>query len=63
MLKITKNNLSLIIPGHWLDGRGFLKVPVVYAVKLFFNDITLEEANVGAKKEWKYSWVMKEGGK
>lgn len=60
MLKVTKNNLTLIVPQHWMDGRGFLKVPAVYAVKLFFGDITLEEALEGAKRKWKYGWTMKE---
>ncbi len=60
MLKVTKNNLTLIIPPHWLDGRGFLKVPAVYALKLFFGDITLEKALEGSKKKWRYGWIMKE---
>ena len=60
MLKVTKYGLTLIIPPHWIDGRGFLKVPAVYALKLFFSDITLEKALEGAKKKWRYGWVMKE---
>ena len=60
MLKVTKYNLTLIIPLHWIDGRGFLKVPAVYAVKLFFGDITLEEALEGAKRKWRYGWTIKE---
>ena len=58
MLKITKNNLTLIVPPHWIDGRGFLKVPAVYAIKLFFGDVTLEEALEGAKEKWKYGWQI-----
>jgi hypothetical protein len=60
MLKVIKYNLTLIIPEHWMDGRGFLKVPAVYATKLFFGDITLEQALEGAKKKWRYGWQMKE---
>ena len=59
MLKVTKYNLTLIVPPHWIDGRGFLKVPAVYAIKLFFGDVTLEQALEGAKKKWRYGWVMK----
>lgn len=60
MLKITKHNLTLIIPNHWIDGRGFLKVPAVYTLKLFFGEITLEEALKDSKKKWKYGWIIKE---
>ena len=60
MLKVTKNNLTLIIPPHWIDGRGFLKVPAVYAIKLFFGDITLEKALEGSKKKWQYRWTIRE---
>lgn len=60
MLKVTKHNLTLIIPNYWVDGRGFLKVPAVYALKLFFGEITLEEALTGAKKKWRYGWTIKE---
>lgn len=60
MLKATKYGLTLIIPDHWIDGRGFLRVPAVYALKLFFGDITLEEALEGAKKKRKYGWIIKE---
>jgi len=58
VLKITKNNLTLIVPQHWVDGRGFLKVPAVYAIKLFFDDITLKEALEGSKKKWQYRWTI-----
>ena len=60
MLKATKNNLTLVIPEHWIESRGFLKVPAVYALKLFFGDISLKEALEGAKKKWGYGWVIKE---
>ena len=60
MLKATKYSLTLIIPNHWIDGRGFLKIPAVYALKLFYGDITLEEALEGAKKKRKYGWTIKE---
>lgn len=60
MLKVTKYNLTLIIPDHWIDGRGFLKVPAVYALKLFFGEVTLKEALEGAKKKWRYGWTIKE---
>lgn len=60
MLKVTKNNLTFIVPDYWIDTRGFLKVPAVYALKLFFNEITLETALKGAERKWRYGWVMKE---
>lgn len=60
MLKITKNNLTLIIPQCWLDSRSYLKVSAICAIKLFFGDITLEQALEGAKKERKYGWLTKE---
>ena len=60
VLKVTKNNLTLIVPNHWIDSRGFLKVPAVYALKLFFGEITLEEALEGAKKKWQYGWTIRE---
>jgi len=59
VLKVTKNNLTLIIPNHWIDGRGFIKAPAVYAIKLFFGDITLEQALKGTKKKWGYGWTVK----
>jgi len=58
VLKVTKNNLTLIIPPHWIDSRGFLKVPAVYATKLFFGDITLKEELKGSKKKWQYRWTI-----
>ena len=60
MLKATKYGLTLIIPDYWIDGRGFLKIPAVYALKLFYGDITLEEALEGAKKKRRYGWTIKE---
>ena len=61
MLKVTKNNLSLIVPNHWIDGRGFLRVSAVYTIKLFYGDITLEEALEGAKRKRMYrGWTIKE---
>ena len=60
MLRVTKHNLSLIVPDYWLDSRGFLKVPAVYALKLFFGEITLEKALEGAKKKWRYGWTIRE---
>lgn len=60
MLKATKCGLTLIIPDHWIDGRGFLKVPAVYALKLFYGEISLEKALEGAKKKWRYGWMIKE---
>jgi hypothetical protein len=59
MLKVTKYGLTLIIPSYWLDGRGFLKVPAAYAVKLFFGDITLEQALENAGKKWQYGWTIR----
>jgi len=58
VLKVTKNNLTLIVPPHWIDSRGFLKVSAVYAIKLFFGDITLEEALEGSEKKWQYRWTI-----
>ena len=60
MLKVTKNNLSLIVPNYWIDGRGFLKVSAVYTIKLFYGEITLEKALEGAKRKRKYGWTIKE---
>jgi len=60
VLKVTKYNLTYIVPNHWIDGRGFLKVPAVYTLKLFFGDISLEEALKGAEKKRKYGWIIKE---
>ena len=60
MLKVTKYNLTYIVPDHWIDSRGFLKAPALYALKLFFGDISLEEALEGAKKKWQYGWIIKE---
>jgi hypothetical protein len=60
VLRVTKNKLTLVVPPHWIDSRGFLKVPAIYALKLFFGDITLKEALVGAGKKWQYRWTIKE---
>lgn len=59
MLKVTKHNLTFIVPDHWIDSRGFLKVSAVYALKLFFGDITLKEELEGAEKQWQYRWSIK----
>lgn len=63
MLKVTKNNLTLIIPPHWIDSRGFLKVSAVYAVKLFFGDVTLKQALENAEKKWRYGWTIRKVNK
>ena len=63
MLKVTKNNLTLIVPPHWMDSRGFLKVSAVYALKLFFGDTTLEEQVKSAKKKWQYGWTIRKVNK
>ena len=60
MLKASKHNLTLIVPEHWLDSRGFLRVPAVYALKLFYDEISLEEALESAKKKRRYGWVIRE---
>ena len=60
MLKASKHNLTLIIPQHWLDSRGFLKVPAVYALKLFYGEISLEDALESAKRKRRYGWTVKE---
>lgn len=60
VLKVTRNNLTFAVPQHWIDSRGFLKVPAVYALKLFFGEISLEAALEGSKKKWRYGWVVKE---
>jgi hypothetical protein len=58
VLKVTKNNLTFIVPNYWIDSRGFLKVPAVCALKLFFGEISLEDALEGAKKKWRYRWTI-----
>ena len=60
MLKATKHNLTLIIPQHWLDSRGFLSTQAVYTLKLFYGEVSLEDALEGAKKTRKYGWTIKE---
>ena len=60
MLRATKHNLTLVIPQHWLDSRGFLKVPAVYALKLFYGEISLEAALESVKRKRRYGWVIKE---
>lgn len=61
MLKITRNNISIIVPPHWLSTNGFLKHSAVHAVKLFFGDETLEMALEEAKKRVKYGWQWQSG--
>lgn len=60
MLKATKNSLSFIVPDYWLDSKSYLKVSAIYAIKLFFGDVTLEQALEGAKLTRKYGWSIKE---
>ena len=60
MLKVSKHNLTLIVPEHWLDSRGFLRVPAVYALKLFYGEISLEDALESAKRKRRYGWTIKE---
>lgn len=60
MLKVTKHNLTLIVPDYWIDSGGFLKVPALYALKLFYGEVTLEKALESAEKKWKYGWTIKE---
>jgi len=66
-LKITRNNMTLLIPPYWLNQTGFLKHTAVWAVKLFFGDCTLEEALQECEKNIRYSWygtiTMKKGGR
>ena len=60
MLRATKHNLTLIIPEHWIDSRGFLSTQAVYTLKLFYGEISLEEALEGAKGKRRYGWTIKE---
>ena len=60
MLKVSKHNLTLTVPEHWLDSRGFLRVPAVYALKLFYGEISLEDALESAKRKRRYGWTIKE---
>ena len=56
MLKITHNDISLIIPQHWMSYNGFLTHIAVCAIKLFFGECTLEQALKESKKRLGYSW-------
>lgn len=60
VLKVTKYNLTYMVPSHWIDSKGFLTVPALYTLKLFFGDVTLKEALKGTKKKWRYGWIIKE---
>ena len=68
MLKITHNDISLIIPQHWMSYNGFLTHMEVCAIKLFFGEYTLEHALKESKKRIGYSWmgnnatIIKRGG-
>ena len=56
MLKITHNDISLIVPQHWMSYNGFLTHVAVCAIKLFFGEYTLEKALKESKKRVGYSW-------
>lgn len=68
MLKVTKNGISFIVPGHWISSSGFLKHKAANAIKLFFGEITLEKALEEADRDIRYGWtfgktLMKKGAK
>ncbi len=58
MLKITKNGISIIIPNHWMNSNGFLKHKAVFAIKLFFGDVTLENALEEGDRDIRYGWLF-----
>ena len=68
MLKITRNDISLIVPQHWMSYNGFLTHMAVCTIKLFFEEYTLEQALKESKKRIGYSWmgnnatIIKRGG-
>ena len=54
MLKVMKYGLTFIVPEHWIDGWGFIKPEGVCALKVFFGDLTNEEADKELKKRLKF---------
>lgn len=70
MLKVTRNEVSFIVPEHWISSSGLLKHRAIHALKLFFGDETLEKALKETEKNTEYMWFMgkvrkkkrKEGG-
>ena len=68
MLRVTRKEVSIIIPNHWLSTNGFLKHKAVHAIKLFFGDETLDEALEEGDKDIRYGWtfgktIMRKGEK
>jgi len=57
MLKVTRKGITLLVPHHWMNTNGFLKHKAVFAIKLFFGDVTLEEAIEESYKKIRYSWI------
>jgi len=57
MLKVTRKGITLIIPNHWLNNGGFLKHKAVYAIKLFFGDVSLEKALEESHRNILYCWI------
>jgi len=61
MLRITRGNLSFIVPIHWTDAWGFIKPAGICILKVFFGDLTNEEADIELekrKKSKKRGWYM-----
>ena len=56
MLKVTRKGITLIVPNHWLNTSGFLKHRAVYAIKLFFGEVSLEKALEESYKKVLYCW-------
>ena len=63
MLKITRKDISIIIPPYWISTNGFLKHVSICAIKLFFGDYTLGQALKEGKKPIGYSWYTCKGVK
>ena len=61
MLKIIRGKLMFIVPNHWLDGWGFLKPEAICILKVFFGDLTNEEADKELeirKKKVRRGWFL-----
>jgi len=50
MLKIKRGKLMFIVPDYWMDIYGFLKPKAICILKVFFGDITNEEADEELEK-------------
>ena len=54
VLKITRNNLTFIVPFYWMDIWGFLKPEAVCTLKVFFGVLTNEQADKELEKRAKF---------